>query len=85
MLRKEAERLAVRLPEVAACAAAGDEESAALAQLVGELGQEVAAVLKGVPPAEMRADITGIAGLFELTKGLVSGPTLWKPSLVLPA
>ena len=84
-LRMEAERRAARPPEVAACAAAGDEASAARAQLVGELGQEVAAMLKGVPPAEMRAEITGIAQLFELTKGLVKDSTSWKPALVLPA
>ena len=46
--QKEAERLTA---EVAARAAAGDEESAAMASLVGELSQEIEAVFKGVPPA----------------------------------
>ena len=41
--------------------------------------------MEGVPPAKMRAEVTGIAGMFEVTKGLVSGTTPWNPTLVLPA
>ena len=52
---------------------------------MANIGQELATALVGVPASDLRAEIGGIAGMFEVTKCLVSGTGPWDKNFVLPA
>ena len=66
-LPKEAEQRAARGQQGAVGAPAASD-SALLKQLVAEIGQELAKALEGVLEADLRGEIGGISGMFDVTR-----------------